>query len=132
MVMHLVVRPLCPKSRLRDGGKWGRKGRLKAGSGLCELGSPSHWPPWRRCFCVRQDDRDALPIAPKLIGAVEAGAFMESIMVNHGACCSEPPTSSPKTRIAVLVDFTGKIIAPLWSVAPNCASRARLSHGLLC
>ena len=33
---------------------------------------------------------------------------MESI---EGACCSEPPTSSPSTRIAVLVDFMGKIIA---------------------
>ena len=53
---------------------------MKAGSGLCELGSPSRWPPWRRCFCVRQDDRDELLIAPKFIGAVEAGALMESIM----------------------------------------------------
>ena len=31
------------------------------------------WPPWRRCFGVRQDGRDALLIALVLIGAVEAG-----------------------------------------------------------
>ena len=33
---HLVVCP-CPKSRIKDGGKWVGNGRLKAGSGLCEL-----------------------------------------------------------------------------------------------
>ena len=75
---HLVVLP-CPKSRLSDGGEWGRKDRLKAGSGLCELGSSSRWPPWRRCFCVWQDGGDALLLALKFIGAVEAGALMESI-----------------------------------------------------
>ena len=42
------------------------------------------------------------------MGAIEAGALMESI---EGECCSEPPTSSPSTRNAVLVDFMGKIIA---------------------
>jgi hypothetical protein len=82
--VHLVVRP-CPKSRLRDGGEWGRKGRLKAGSGLCELGSSSRWPPWRRCFCVWQDGGDALLLALKFIGAVEAGALMESIIVRAAA-----------------------------------------------
>jgi hypothetical protein len=65
---------------------------LKAGSGLCELTCSSHWPPWRRCFGVRQDDGDALLIALVFIGAVEAGALMDSIMA-RGACCSEPPTS---------------------------------------
>ena len=78
---------------------------MKAGSGLCELGSLSRWPPWRRCFCVWQDGGDALLLALKFIGAVEAGALMESIMVRAAAYCSEPPTSSPTTRIAVLVDF---------------------------
>ena len=83
---HLVVRP-CPKSRLRDGGEWGRKDRLKAGSGLCELGSSSRWPPWRRCFCVWQDGGDALLLALKCIGAVEleAGVLMESIIVRAAA-----------------------------------------------
>ena len=41
-------RSSLPKTRLRDGGEWGRKGRLKAGSGLCELGSSSRWPLFRR------------------------------------------------------------------------------------
>ena len=75
---HLVVRPWpCPNSRLRDGGEWGRKGCLKAGSGLCELGSSSRWPPWRRCFGVRGDGCDALLVALKFMGAVEAGALMD-------------------------------------------------------
>ena len=81
-VAHLVVRPIehrpCPKSRLRDGGEWGRKGRLKAGSGLCELRSSSRWPPWRRCFGFRGDGCDALLVALKFMGAVEAGALMVS------------------------------------------------------
>ena len=63
-------------------------------------------PPWRAAVSASDkmsDDRDALLIALVSIGAVEAGALMESIML-HGACCSEPPTYSPTTRIAVLVD----------------------------
>uniref|UniRef100_A0A7S3ABR8 Uncharacterized protein n=1 Tax=Haptolina ericina TaxID=156174 RepID=A0A7S3ABR8_9EUKA len=76
----------------------------------------------------------ALLIALTFIGAVEAGALME-IGVHHRACCSEPPTSSPTTQIAVLVDFKGKIIA-LSRVSVNSAElltcRARLSHGFLC
>jgi hypothetical protein len=39
--------------------------------GLCELGSSSRWPPWRRCFCVQQDGGDALLIALKFNGAVD-------------------------------------------------------------
>jgi hypothetical protein len=58
---------------------------LKAGSGLCELACSSRWPSWRRCFCIRQDDGDALLIALVFIGAVEAEAFMESIMVRAAA-----------------------------------------------
>ena len=77
---HLVILSVR-RSRLRDGGEWGRKGRLKAGSGLCELGSSSRWPPWRRCFGVQQDGGDALLIALVFIGAIEAGVLMESIMV---------------------------------------------------
>ena len=50
---------------------------------------------------------DALLVALKFIGDVKAGALIESV---DGACCSEPPTSSPTTRIAVWVDFLGKII----------------------
>ena len=102
---------------------------MKAGSGLCELGSSSRWPPWRRCFGVRGDGCDALLVALKFMGAVEAGALMESI---EGACCSEPPTSSPSTRIAVLVDFMGKIIALSRSAVPNSTWCARLVHGFLC
>ena len=60
-------------------------GRLKAGSGLCELTCSSRWPPWRRCFGVRQDGGDALLIALVFIGAVEAGALMESIIVRAAA-----------------------------------------------
>ena len=51
-------------------------------SGLCELGSSflvslAADPPWRRCFwfCVWQDGGDALLLALKFIGAVEAGAL---------------------------------------------------------
>jgi hypothetical protein len=75
----------------------GQECRLKAGSGLCELACSSRWPPWRRCFCIRQDDGDVLLIALVFVGAVEAGALMWS--PSCGACCSEPPTSSPTTRI---------------------------------
>jgi hypothetical protein len=48
--------------------------------------------------------------------------------VHHCACCSEPPTSSPTTQIAVFVDFKGKIIALSRSIVPNFTWRARLSH----
>jgi hypothetical protein len=59
--------------------------RLRARSDLCELMCSSRWPPWRRCFGVQQDGRDALLIALKFIGAIEAGALMESIMVRAAA-----------------------------------------------
>ena len=72
-----------------------------------------------------------LLIALVFIGAVQAGALMESIMVRDAAS-SEPPTSSPTTRIAVLVDFMGKVITLSRLVVPNCTSRVRLSHGFLC
>ena len=42
--------------------------RLRARSDLCELMCSSRWPPWRRCFGVQQDGRDALLIALKFIG----------------------------------------------------------------
>jgi hypothetical protein len=65
------------------------------------------------------------------IGAVEAGRSAHG--VHHGACCSEPPapTSSPTTRIAVLVDFMGKVIALSRSVVLNCTWRVRLSHAVM-
>ena len=76
----------CPKSRRKRRRRmWQERPLRTAGSGLCELGSSSRWPPWRRCFCVRQDGGDALLIALKFIGAVEAGALMESIMVRAAA-----------------------------------------------
>jgi hypothetical protein len=65
----------CPKSRRKRRRRmWQERPLRTAGSGLCELGSSSRWPPWRRCFCVRQDGGDALLIALKFIGDVEAGA----------------------------------------------------------
>jgi hypothetical protein len=63
--------------------------------------------PWRRCFsatgkmavrCAPDDRALKRESSSVSFGAVEAGALMESI---DGACCSEPPTSSPTTRIAV-------------------------------
>ena len=94
--------------------------------------------PWRRCFsatgkmavrCAPDDRALKRESSSVSFGAVEAGALMESI---DGACCSEPPTSSPTTRIAVLVDDLGKIIALTQSVVPNSTWRARLSPGILC
>jgi hypothetical protein len=104
-----------------------RHGRWKAGSDLCELTCSSGWPPWHRCFGVRQDGGDALLIALVSIGAVEAGALMESIMVRAAAS-----RQHLLQRIAILVDFVGKVIALSRSVVPNCTWRARLSHGFLC
>jgi hypothetical protein len=65
--------------RRRMGQEWPFEGRIR---GHCELTCSSRWPPWRRCFYVRQDGDDALVlIALVFIGAVEAAALMESIMV---------------------------------------------------
>ena len=58
----------------------------------------SRWPPRRRFFGVRLGGRGTLLVVLKFIGDVEAGALMESI---DGACCSEPMTSPPTTRMAV-------------------------------
>ena len=103
---------------------------MKAGSGLCELTCSSRWPPWawRRCFGVRQDGGDTLLIALGFIGAVEAGALMESIMVCAGAA-------------DIFSNDSGRGLGGLYgqghrpvsvSSVPNCASRARLSDGFLC
>ena len=107
-------------------------------------------PPWRAAVSASDkmsDDRDALLIALVSIGAVEAGALMESIML-HGACCSEPPTYSPTTRIAVLVDvFWARSSGPVsvrsaeldltcsfisWFPLPMCPPRlSTVDRGLL-
>ena len=88
MNSHLVVQA-CPRSRdqTKRRRRTGQERPFEGRTRPLRAGIPvSLWPPWRRCFCVRQDDRDALLIAPKFIGVVEAGgALMESIMVRAAA-----------------------------------------------
>ena len=82
-------------------------GRSKAGSGLSSLACPSlietapllrhpaRWPP------------NAFLVLLKFSSDVKAGALLESI---DGVYCSEPTTSSPRTRIAVWPDALGEFI----------------------
>ena len=92
----------------------------------------SRWPSWRRCFGVQQDGRDALLIALKFIGAIEAGALMESIMV-RAAGASRRHLLQRVTRIAVLVDVLGQDHRPV-SVrsAELHLTCSFISRGFLC
>jgi hypothetical protein len=108
---------------------------LKAGSGLCELGSLSRWPPWRRCFCVWQDGGDALLLALKFIGAVEAGALMESI--SPSSCVLQRAADHAADIFSIDSDrglggLQGQHYRPVSVNSAELHLRARLSHAFLC